>query len=80
MQRSIFQLQTRTGRIPGGLPVTFQTGTKFEAFFATMRSSAFFREKTGFYDKNPIAQRFGMGFAPVTVHALREGVYSNDYR
>ena len=34
------------------------------------RFSRAFHEKPKFYDENPIAQRFGMGFSHVTIHAL----------
>ena len=58
-------------------PVTVQTGTKLEAFFAAfsrktrvLRRKSHREAKPEFYGENPIAKRFGMGFSQATVHAL----------
>ena len=63
-KKNSVQKNRYTGFSQRECPVTFQTGTKFGAFLRA------FREKPEFYGENPIAQRVGMGFSQVTIHAL----------
>ena len=48
----------------------FSDRHEIRGVFRDNAKQCFFREKPGFYNENPIAQRFGMGFSYVTIHAL----------